>query len=101
MFNQWIAGRISQNFPNYRLRYNIQYANRRLILNKNLFSLIYEIRDEQWPNNVLARIKKRLSSIIWSNKYGLDVYTNELPDVIYLLSIFAFDYSDTSRKRSG
>ena len=41
----------------------------------------------------------RLTSTIWSNKYDLQVYTDELPDAIYLLAITACDYGNTVRKR--
>jgi len=99
VFNQWIPGRISQTFPAYRFRYNIQYANRRLIMEYKAFSLTTEIRDEQQLNYVLARIRQRLSSMLWSNKYDLEVYTNELPDIIYVLALAVYDYNNTERKR--
>lgn len=100
MYNQWIPGRITQAFPTYRFRYNIQYGNRRLIAEHQVFSLTTSIRDEQQPNYVLARIKKRLSSFVWSNKYDLEVYTNELPDLIYLLTLVAYDYNNIARTQS-
>ncbi len=101
VFNQWIPGKISQTFPIYRFRYNIQYGNRRLILEHKAFSLTAEIRDEQQPNYILAQMRTRLSSFIWSNKYDLQVYTNELPDIIYLLAIVAYDYNNSDRLSSS
>lgn len=98
MFNQWIFGKITQAFPAYRFRYYIQYGNRRLIAEHKVLSLTTEIRDEQQPNYILARIRKRLSSFLWSNKYDLEVYTNELPDLIYLLTIVATDYNNNIAK---
>ncbi|CAF1075586.1 unnamed protein product [Rotaria sordida] len=101
IFNQWIPGRITQAFPNYSFRYIIQYANRHLIMEHNIFSLTTEIRNEQPPNYILARMRLRLSSIILPNKYDLQVYTNELPDVIYFLALAAYDYNNGRRIRSG
>jgi hypothetical protein len=101
VLNQWIPGRISQAFPTYRFRYYIQYGNRRLIMEHIAFSLTTEIRDERQPNFILARMSKRLVSIIWSNKYDLQVYTNELPDTIYLLAIAAYDYNSARNIRSN
>ncbi|CAF3398335.1 unnamed protein product [Rotaria sp. Silwood1] len=100
IFNQWIFGRITQAFPNYTFRYNIQYANRRLIMEHRPFSLTTEIRNEQSSNYVLAQMKLSLSSIILPNKYDLQVYTNELPDVIYLLAVVAYDYDNGRNRRS-
>ncbi len=65
------------------------------------FSLTTEIRDEQQPNYILARIRMRLSSMLWSNKYDLQVYTNDLPDAIYLLALAAYDYNNVVTKRSN
>ena len=65
------------------------------------FSLTTEIRDEQQFNYVLARIRIRLVSAVWANKYDLEVYTNELPDVIYLLALAAYDYNHAERTRYG
>ncbi len=101
VFNQWIPGKISQAFPTYRFRYHIQYGNRRLIMEHKAFLLTTEIRDEQQPNFILARMRKRLVSYIWSNKYDLQVYTNELPDTIYLLAIAAYDYNSARDIRSN
>ena len=92
-YNQWIPGKISQTFPGYRFRFIIQYVNRRLIMEHKVFSLTTEFRDEQQPSYVLARFRMRLSSVVWSNKYDLQVYTNDLPDLIYLLALAAYDYN--------
>jgi hypothetical protein len=100
LYNQWIPGKISQAFPGYLFRYIIQYANRRLIMEHRVFSLTTEIRDAQQPDYVLARFRIRLTSVVWSNKYDLQVYTNELPDVIYILALAAYDYKSTASTRS-
>ena len=101
LYNQWIPGKISQAYPGYRFRYLIQYGNRRLIMEHKVLSLTTEFRDEQQLNYILARFRIRLTSIVWSNKYDLQVYTNEFPDVIYLLAIAAYDYTNTIRVRSN
>ena len=54
------------------------------------FSLTTEIRDEQQPYYILARIKMRLT---WLNRYDLQVYTDELPDVLYFLALAAYDHN--------
>jgi hypothetical protein len=64
-------------------------------------SLTTEIRDEQQSNYILARIRIRLASILLPNKYDLQIYTNELPDVIYLLALTAYDYNNAPRARHG
>ncbi|CAF2549784.1 unnamed protein product [Rotaria sp. Silwood2] len=101
MFNQWNFGRITQAFPTYTFRYIIQYANQRLIMEHQAFSLTTEIRNEQPPNDVLARIRTKLSSFILPNKYDLEIYTNELPDVIYLLALVAYDYNHGRNRRAN
>lgn len=64
------------------------------------FTLTTEISDEQQQRDyILARIKMRLTSAIWSNKYDLQVYTDELPDAIYLLAAATYHYGNTVRKR--
>jgi len=62
-------------------------------MEQKAFSLTTEIRDEQQPYYIHARIKMRLTSVVWSNKYDLQVYTDELPDVLYLLALAAYDYN--------
>ena len=101
LYNQWITGRISQVYPSYRFRYTIQYANRRLVLEQRGLTYTIEIRDELQPNYVLARVHTRLSSLILSNRYDLQVYTNELPDTVYILALAAYDYNSLAGARSG
>ena len=98
-FNQWIPGKISQAFPGYHFRYIIQYANRRIIMERKAISLTTEFRDEQQPNYLLARMRLRPVSLIWTNKYDLQVYTNDLPDVIFMLALIAYDYDNSATKR--
>jgi hypothetical protein len=54
------------------------------------FSLTTEIRDEQQPYYILARIKMKLT---WLNRYDLQVYTDELPDMLYFLALAAYDHN--------
>ena len=97
VLNQWITGRITQSFPGYRFRYDVRYINRRLTMDHQGISLTAEIRDTQQPDYVLARVRQRLESVLWSNRYDLQVYTNDLPDVIYILALSAYDYNHSNR----
>ncbi len=101
LYNQWIPGKISQAFPGYRFRYLIQYGNRRLIMEHKALSLTTEFRDEQQPNYILAQFRMRLISVVWSNKYDLQVYTNEFPDAIYLLALAAYDSNNALNVRAN
>lgn len=100
-YNQWIPGKITQAYPPYSHRFTIQYANRRLVMQHLPFTFTSEIRDDLAPFYVLARIRKRLSSIILPNRYDLQIYTNELPDIIYFLAVAAYDHNNSVGGRTN
>jgi hypothetical protein len=64
---------------------------------KTIFgTLSIEFRDEK--NKIkLAELGKRLSSLVLPNTYDLKVYSNKVPDAIYLLTIAVHDYHFSKR----
>jgi hypothetical protein len=65
-------------------------------MEQKAFSFTSQIRDEQQPYYILARIKMKLA---WPNRYDLQVYTDDLPDVLYLLALAAYDYNKVGKTR--
>lgn len=57
------------------------------------------IRDEKRPTHLLTRFQQTyLDPVTGSLKYNMRVYTNDLPDPIYIMALYALD-SMTSRRR--
>jgi len=50
------------------------------------------IEDPQ--GTILAKFRKRISSVFWRNKYDLQVLSNTYPDALYLLGVAARDHSN-------
>ena len=78
-------------------RYEIQYAGRSLILEKKGLTAQMEIRDGQIQDYILANVRQRVRSLFINNQYELRVFSNDVPDVVYILAVAAYDYNRSRR----
>ncbi len=90
--NRWIDGKIKQNMRVAGSKYTIEWNGEKVVMKTIFGTLSTEFRDEK--NGIpLAEFRKRLSSLVSVNKYDLKVYSNKLPDAMYLLIIAVHDYN--------
>ncbi|CAF0835979.1 unnamed protein product [Adineta ricciae] len=97
--NQWMNGYIFQRYRPQGFRLSIEYGGHVYIMENRLGSLITDIRDEQNPNYLLTRFQQTyIDPLTGSMKYAVKVFTNDLPDPIYMMALYAYD-SIASKKK--
>jgi uncharacterized protein YxjI len=91
--NKWVNGTIQQNFKIVGNKFTIQYEGNQIVMEGKAASLDTTfIEDPQ--GTILAKFRKRISSVFWRNKYDLQVLSNTYPDALYLLGVAARDHSN-------
>ena len=99
---QWRTGKISQNLKLFNHKSTIEWNGRRLLMEHSIASLTTRFSDEDRNGQMLAEYKVSLSSVLWATKYTLKVYSNEIPDAIYIFGLTVRDYITTKqRSKSG
>jgi hypothetical protein len=53
----------------------------------------------EYHSEILAKFKKRPVLFIWSNKYDLQILSNNLPDSIYFIAIAIKDNNNRDRSK--
>jgi hypothetical protein len=51
--------------------------------------------------DLLAQFKIRLSSILWTNKYDMQIFSNKYPEQIYMLALAVRDHLGSKNKKRG
>lgn len=89
--NQWLNGTIQKNFNLFIEKYFIRWNYQNFIMKKNFFSRHHKIYDDN--KNLLAQFRMHFrwfnSSLI---KYNLQIFSDNLPDMIYFFIIAIVDY---------
>ena len=98
---QWSTGKISQNLQLLNHKSTIEWNGRRLLMEHSIASLTTRFSDENQNGQLLAEYILSLSSVVWANKYTLKVYSNDIPDAIYIFGLTVRDYLGTQRKRKS
>jgi hypothetical protein len=97
--NKWMSGQIYQHYRPQGFRFTIQYGGRYYTMENKFLSLITEIRDDKRPNYVLTHFyQTNINPIYGTSKYNLKIYTDDLPDPVYILALYALD-SNLVRRR--
>ncbi|CAF2392582.1 unnamed protein product [Rotaria sp. Silwood2] len=97
---QWTTGTISQNLRILNHRSVIQWNGRRLLMEHNVASLTTRFLDDQQGGQLVAEYQVSLPSLVWATKYSLQIFTDDLPDAIFLFGLAARDYITTQRKHT-
>ncbi|CAF1187330.1 unnamed protein product [Rotaria magnacalcarata] len=97
---RWINGTIDANFQLFESRFTIQWNGRRLIMVSDAFSLITRFYDEQQPNIILAKFRKRFESYLFVNKFDMEIFVNDLPDSIFLLGLAVKDRNRRTHRKT-
>jgi len=62
-------------------------------------SLTTEIRDAKRPNYILSRFYQTyFNPLFRSSKYNIQIYTDDLPDSIYILALSALNSNNIKRR---
>ncbi|CAF3606569.1 unnamed protein product [Rotaria socialis] len=91
--NQWTNGTLGQNFKIVGNKFTISFNKNRIVMEGTAASLNTEFH-EQPLGNTVAKFRKRVSSLLWRNKYDLQVSSNAYPDTLYFLGVAARDHNN-------
>jgi len=91
--NQWKNGTIEQNFKIVGNKFLINFNNIQISMEGKGASLDTTFIDQS-NQQVLAKFRKRISSLFWKNKYDLQVLSDKFPDQIYFLGVAARDHTN-------
>ncbi len=92
--NRWMKGQIYQSYYPQGFRFTIKYGEKYYFMENNMNSLITQIRDAKRQNYILTRFYPLLGS----SKYNIQIYTDDLPDPIYILALSAFNSNIIQRR---
>ncbi|CAF3519435.1 unnamed protein product [Rotaria sp. Silwood1] len=96
---QWLKGVITQNFQLFGHNWTIKWNDRLLSMETDPISLTTNFFDKQHDRILLAKFQMRVQSFFWVNQYDMEVYSNAIPDGVYLLSLAARDHTLQAGKR--
>ncbi|CAF3980063.1 unnamed protein product [Rotaria sp. Silwood1] len=97
--DQWTNGTIEQNFKLVGNKFTIIWNDDNRILMEATPASLNTVFIEQPLGNVVAKFRKRISSLFWRNKYDLQVLSNTYPDALYFLGVAARDNSNLKLHR--
>ena len=92
--NQWVNGTMEQNYKLVGNKFTIIWDGNRILMKGTAASLNTGFIEEPL-GTVLAKFRKRASSLIWRNKYDLQVLSNKYPDTLYFIGVAARDHSNS------
>jgi hypothetical protein len=88
-----IRGTIIQNLQLLGVKYTISWNEMTITMDNELASLTTRFYDEDANGIMMAQFEKKLESFIFANQYNMEVYSDDVPDAIYLLSLAAKDHN--------
>ncbi|CAF5109143.1 unnamed protein product, partial [Rotaria sp. Silwood1] len=91
--NQWINGTIENSFPKFHNEYIIKWNEQNILMKTKFLSTLTIFRYEN-HSEILATLKKRVFSSFWRNKYDLQIFSDDLPNVFYFLLLTITDKND-------
>ena len=100
---QWTTGTISQNLKFLNHRSTIEWNGRKISMEHSIASLTTRFFDENQNGQLVAEYVVSLSSLVWANKYTMKIYSNNIPDAIFMLGLSVRDFIITQHrsKKSG
>jgi len=94
--NQWVNGLIQENFQLIGGLCNIDWDGHRITMKNEVPSFTTTFRDSN--GEILAEFRLRPVSILWTNKYDMQIFSNKFPEQIYLLALAVRDRINSSKK---
>ncbi|CAF2398948.1 unnamed protein product [Rotaria sp. Silwood2] len=96
--NQSTNGLIEENLQLFRNSFNIDWNGSHLKMEGDIGSFTTKFLDEN--GELLAQFRLQPSSLFWTRKYNMQIFSTKYPEQIYFLGLAARDHI-SSRKRSG
>ena len=98
--NRWIDGKINREFDFVFRIYSIRW-NGRLISKETKYNPFHTEFYDRTNDALLARVNKRLLSLLWANTYDLETLSDDVPIAVYLLALAAHDHIESQCKASS
>ena len=98
--NQWINGKIKRQLTFFFETYIIEWNGRRISMTTGFNPFHTEFHDET-NGALLARVQKRLISLVWTNIYDLEIFSDDVPKAIYILALAAHDHTRSQSQSSS
>ncbi|UJR38647.1 hypothetical protein I4U23_031313 [Adineta vaga] len=91
--NQWNNGTLNQNYKIVGNKFVLNFNSNDIVMEGKAASFDTTFIDQS-TKEILAKFRKRISSLFWKNKYDLQVLSNKFPDEVYFLAVAARDHTN-------
>ncbi len=95
--NKWIDGTMKAMNGTFTKTYRIVWNQKSLIIKRRFYTKTIKIYNER-PEELVAEFRHRLR---WSSKaqfkYDLKIYSDQLPDAVYLLALTIMHHADPAK----
>ncbi|CAF0942524.1 unnamed protein product [Rotaria sordida] len=98
--NKWITGTINQKLKVLNHKSTINWNGRQLTMKHNVASFTTKFFDEKQRNRLMAEYRIHVVSSVVTNKYTMKIFTDELPDALFLLCLTVRDHIVASKKKT-
>ncbi|CAF3945637.1 unnamed protein product, partial [Adineta steineri] len=85
--NEWISGRIIRPISFLGAKYFIKWDKYNILMKTKFGSFLTTTFEYENHSSILAKSKKRISSLFGTAKYDLQIFSNDLPDIIYFIGV--------------
>jgi hypothetical protein len=78
-------------------KYTIEWNGEQLSIKSKIGAMAIVFRDEKTGNR-LGECRRRFSSILLPSMYDVVIFSNKIPDAIYLLGLVVYGYNLSKRR---
>ncbi|CAF1436002.1 unnamed protein product [Rotaria sp. Silwood1] len=96
--NKWITGTINQKLKVLNHKSIINWNGRQLSMKHNIPSFTTKFFDEAQRNRLVAEYRIHMVASTVANKYTMKIFTDEIPDALFLLCLTVRDHIIASKK---
>ncbi|CAF1076179.1 unnamed protein product [Rotaria sordida] len=96
--NKWITGTINHKLKILNHKYIINWNGKQLLMTKNVPSFTTKFFDETQRNQVVAEYRIHVVSSTVANKYTMKIFTDKIPDALFLLCLTVRDHIMSLKK---
>lgn len=97
--NEWTSGHIEQKLRPFNHKSIIQWKGKRIRMEHNYLSLTTTFRDDSDPSNLMAEYKLSVASLAWARRYTLKIYSDDVPDQVYMFGLAVRDFISATRSK--
>ncbi|CAF1133252.1 unnamed protein product [Adineta steineri] len=95
--NEWISGRIIRSISFLGAKYFIKWDGYNILMKTKFGSFLTTTFEYENYSSILAKSKKRISSLMGTAKYDLQIFSDDVPDMIYFIGVVIKDLDTTFR----